>query len=1245
MYFFWKYQIKVVLLHKISIIMKKRILGLDTGTNSLGWAVVDKLDDNSYQLVRRGVLLFQEGVKIEKGIESSKASERTAHRSLRKQYFRRRLRKIRVLEVLVKNNLCPYLSPESLHEWHVHKKYPKVDEFMLWQRTNDNEGKNPYYYRHLCLTEKLDMDCIGDRYVLGRAMYHLAQRRGFLSNRLDSSQDDKESGAVKTGITELSKEMEAAGYEYLGEYFYHLYAEQGNTVRIRTRYTDREQHYLKEFDAICEKQEIGSELKKELEKALYFQRPLKSQRHGVGKCTFEPHKPRCAESHPAYEEFRMLSFLNIIKVKGPYDVDLRPLSSEEKEKIEPLFYRKALVKSSHFDFEDIAKTIAGRNKYSHIKDADDKPYKFNFRMTQGVAGCPFTAQMRGIFGDDWKSAIAESYTLMQKQDGIKTIDEAVNDIWNVLYSFSSEEKLKEFAIDKLQLDEEKAEKFSKVKMNSGFAAISLNAINKILPFLREGYIYSHAVSLANIPAIVSKAVWNNAEQRSFILQNLNRLIENFDPKDKTLEGTLDFCIKDFLMNNFELAAGAADKLYHPSMIETYQDAKPNKQGVYQLGSPRVSAIRNPMAMRSLHELRKVVNQLLKEGVIDNTTEVHVEYARELNDANKRKAIADYQRALDNNRKKYQDEILQFYQEQGSAQQPTDDDILKFQLWEEQDHVCLYTGDQIGMADFLGKNPLYDIEHTVPRSVGGDSTKENLTLCQRRFNRETKKGQLPSQLANHEEILVRLAGWKEKVEKLSKDIDKIHTFSGMAKDMKDRLIQRRHRLIMERDYWRGKYNRFTMTEVPEGFSRRQGAGIGLVSKYAGLYLKSLFHNPKDRNKSNVFVVKGATTAEFRKMWGLQSDYEKKSRDNHVHHCIDAITIACIGKYDSNLMSRYYHDVEAFEAGVGKKPQFPKPWPTFTEDVLNIQNELLVVGDMPDNMPKKARRRIRLENPARVVVAQGDSARGSLHNDTYYGAIERDGDIRYVVRRPLSSFDKASDLESIVDEAVKQTIKDAVAGRNFKEAIAEGIWMNKQKGIRINKVRCYADSVKNPLKIRQQRDVSKKEYKQQFNVMNDSNYLMAIYEGEEKGRKKFAVEVINMLDAAKYYKKSADRDVYSSIVPIDKNGFPLKVCLRVGLHVLLYDESVEEIDFGNKRDLKSRLYKIVGLNAPSEAYPYGKIVLRHHQEARQSKELKAKNGVFKMGEDYRASIALLHTQFKGLVEGQDFDINVLGEIILK
>ena len=47
----------------------KRILGIDTGTNSLGWAVVDRDENGLCTLVKKGSLIFQEGVKIEKGIE------------------------------------------------------------------------------------------------------------------------------------------------------------------------------------------------------------------------------------------------------------------------------------------------------------------------------------------------------------------------------------------------------------------------------------------------------------------------------------------------------------------------------------------------------------------------------------------------------------------------------------------------------------------------------------------------------------------------------------------------------------------------------------------------------------------------------------------------------------------------------------------------------------------------------------------------------------------------------------------------------------------------------------------------------------------------------------------------------------------------------------------------------------------------------------------------------------------------
>jgi CRISPR-associated endonuclease Csn1 len=59
-------------------------------------------------------------------------------------------------------------------------------------------------------------------------------------------------------------------------------------------------------------------------------------------------------------------------------------------------------------------------------------------------------------------------------------------------------------------------------------------------------------------------------------------------------------------------------------------------------------------------------------------------------------------------------------------------------------------------------------------------------------------------------------------------------------------------------------------------------------------------------------------------------------------------------------------------------------------------------------------------------------------------------------------------------------------------------------------------------------------------------------------------------------------------------------------------------------------------------YGVINIRYHQEARQAKDLKSKNGTFVNGEDYRPAITILHTQFNALVEGFDFKINILGEI---
>ena len=1199
----------------------ERILGIDTGTNSLGWAIVDK-DENEYHLIAKGSNIFSEGVKIEKGIESSKASERTGYRSVRKHYWRRKIRKIGLLTILSENNLCPPIRKELLRLWRLKKVYPTDETFMEWQRTEDKANVNPYKFRHICLTQELDLSDEAQRYILGRALYHLNQRRGFLSNRKETTKESE--GAVKEGIDSLSEEMKAAECEYLGEYFYQLY-QRGE--KIRNHYTSRKEHYLKEFHAICEKQKLDEKLVIKLEKAIFDQRPLKSQKGQIGTCTFEKGKARCPSSHPLYEDFRMYAFLNNIKVQVNtlYERGERYLTEDEKQKIIPLFKRKS---KRTFPFEDIAKKLVGKNNYCYYKSNEEKPYKFNYQMDTQVSGSPVNAQLEELFGEDWLTSVCEVYTLAQD----KTRFQIMNDIWHVLFFYDDEDRLKEFAMNRLQLDEEQAEKFSKISIPNDYAALSLKAIRKILPYMRNnGLIYSEAVFLANLAEVLPYYVWGIKEVREAAIENVINVMHSYDKNN--VDGlTLETCVKAFLKDRYQVSDDDLKKLYHPSMLELYPRQRPNDEGIYQLGSPRISSVKNPMAMHSLFRLRKVVNLMLKKGYITPDTKIHIEFSRDLNDANMRWAIQTWQRENEKDRERCRKEIEKY------IATPSDTDILKYQLWEEQNHKCLYTGEEIRITDFLGDNPKYDIEHTIPRSAGGDSTKMNLTLCSNRYNRDVKKTKLPSQLASHEELLERIQGWKEKNEELDSRIRKLKGSRGTTKEEKDRIIRSKNLLKLQRDYWRGKYQRFTMTEVPEGFSRRQGTDISVISRYARMYLKSVFRQ--------VYIVKGIATSDFRKMWGIQEEYAKKERVNHVHHCIDAITIACIGKAEYDKLAQFYHESDEYKQGKGKKPEFEKPWPSFVSDIKQIQDELLIAHYSKDNMPKQAKRYVR-DSKGGKVLTQGDTARSSLHNETYYGAIERDGEVKYVVRKSLESLDE-KDVKNIVDGEVRSKVENAILLHgSLKKALEETIWMNEEKQIPIKKVRVFTGSVTRPIHIRQQRDLSRHEYKRQYHVQNDRNYMMAIYVGQDKkGKEKREFELVNNITAANFYRRSNDKTpMDNQLVPLySKSGYELRYKLKIGTMVLLYENGPEEVWELDRRNLQKRLYKVTGMSSMvlREKDYYGTIELVFHQDARPSSEIKKKNGCFCSGEEFRPGIKMLHTQFKALVQGVDFEINDLGEI---
>src|SRR3989339_1563816 len=94
--------------------MRKIKLGLDLGTNSIGWAVIEKqdgkydflekLDKNGDLIPTKGSYIFPKGVNAD---ENSKAAERTGFRGARRRLERLILRKIATLKVLNEFGLCP----------------------------------------------------------------------------------------------------------------------------------------------------------------------------------------------------------------------------------------------------------------------------------------------------------------------------------------------------------------------------------------------------------------------------------------------------------------------------------------------------------------------------------------------------------------------------------------------------------------------------------------------------------------------------------------------------------------------------------------------------------------------------------------------------------------------------------------------------------------------------------------------------------------------------------------------------------------------------------------------------------------------------------------------------------------------------------------------------------------------------------------------------------------------------------
>lgn len=1469
-------------------------LGLDLGTNSIGYAIRNTLLTGN-QIEKYGVVIFKKGVGNGRQGEFSLAADRTKHRSTRRLYQARKYRKWATLEVLINNDLCP-LSIEELNRWRKYNKGKSIEgergrhfptdnkRFDSWIKLDfNNDGtpdyETPYDLREELAKNQIDLDNKIDRYKLGRAIYHIAQRRGFKSNKGETikgdnknDNEDKELYADENSPISL-KESEQKKLKKIEEYIENRKKDgahiptlgsvladlnrKGERVRenwlqhtVRNQYED-ELEYIFEFQ---DDLTVDSKLYNNTHTALFYRRPLRSQKGLVGKCTLEPKKARCPISHPEFETFRAWSFINNIKTKrvdkGKNDQwENLPLPLKEK------LYRKLFLRiKTSFNFEDIIKFT--------IKETNTS-LEFNYHPKTNVSACPVSARLRNIFGDMWEQY---SYTINRdNSSNKKTYD--IFDVWHVLFSFEDEEKIEEFASEKLNLDKKQTNSFLKAWLSipQGYSMLSLKAIKNINIFLRDGHIYSEAVLLAKIPEIIGIELWKeneeiiNNELRSLMERNkdqkriiniTNNLISKYkalpfeeqfaykntnyrlqesdkqeierecidkfgekkwltlsnDWKGKVLSEVealyqrffsssirdyyrlphLGEEVKDFLKTNFpDILDKEIEKLYHPSQIDVYPKQKEktiiNGDQIIStplLGSPVTGSFKNPMAMRTLHELKKLINHLLVNKYIDQETRIVVEVARELNDSNKRWAIKEYNRKREAENKEYRklieelvsrDQInentdpqnqtnvekLRLLAEQGSSDKESEeltvryehspflykvvnekDPEKKYRLWREQSFQCMYTGKPISFTDLFDDN-IIDFEHTIPRSMSFDNSLANLTVCYASYNRTVKRKKMPTQLPeeDYEAILKRLKGWESKVDQIKKNIEywKQKSKSAMNKESKDKAIRQRHLWQMEMDYWKNKLDRFKMKEVTSGFRHSQLIDTQLISKYAYHYLKSVF--------SAVDVQKGSVNADFRKIFGVQLE-EKKDRLDHSHHAKDAAILTLIpsSARREELLKKAYQIAENTGRGIQK---IDTPYPGFKPNhIFQIKDDVIIVHAKRNRTLEPTKKRVRkrgkvvplkdengqiiyskdengniryrkdsngniifkkdhlgnwiLDKNGNKVpipipkpkIATGDTIRGKLHEETFYGAVKYpkkdksgklikkngefilDNEIFYVVREPLvykgpkdtEGFKSIDDLrKNIVDPHLFKIIEKQVKVKeSFKKALADGVYMTDRKGHTVNKirhVRCWAKSGRGYLKeksvhnLKEHSYPSKHDHKKHYHVKTGENFAFAFYDDFHSNRRIVAKDLMKVSKINKKLKTQNIEDFFEKDIVIkrkkSKITIPLRHIFQTGDRVLMYEREYDELLSLNYNELSKRLYFVSRLYDANQSL----IQFQHHQEARDDKKLQedfpigkqGMNGFSKFKTDFiQPRLLLSPGNMNFLIESNDFTLSPDGKI---
>ena len=665
-------------------------LGLDIGTNSIGWCLYTLSNNEIDSIVASGVRIFYSGRDPKSG--SSLAVERREARGARNRRDRFKRRQNALLRVMKNFGLLPK---------------DKIE-------TKSLELLDPYQLRTKGLDEKLPL------FQLGRAIFHLNQRRGFKSNR-KTDRGDNESGKIKDGIGRLENAMLTEGARTLGEFFYKKMTNATNsnsipTVRARLTainvsdsnkieegynfYPSR--HLIEEeFNQLWDSQAklhgavLTNELKEKLHTIIFHQRPLKPQK--VGRCLYTQEE-RIPKSHPLFQRRVLYETVNSLRIRK-IGTPSRALKIDERDKIIFALDNKKPTKS----LSSMKVSLEALGKI--IKLSKDEEFTLESAVRDSIACDAVLACMSHPtrFGNKWVSLKSE-----KQQEIIAKINDVEDE-----FQF---DELTAWFIENFDLTIEQALKSADAQQSlpTGYGSIGLTVTTKILDELKADVItYSQAVANCG---------WHHSDFRTG---------ECFD--------------------NLPYYGEVLDSAVIPGTGE------PNDDEITRFGR-----ITNPTVHIGLNQLRRLVNQIIK--VYGKPDQIVVELARELKMSKRQK---------DNFNKMIRENTEAATKRATTLEElripNTGENRFRLRMYEELGpaigpKVCPYTAKPINVNMLFSDK--VEIDHILPLSRTNDDSPANKILCIREANRE-KQNKSPfevwgetSQWENIEENLGNLPKSKQ-----------------------------------------------------------------------------------------------------------------------------------------------------------------------------------------------------------------------------------------------------------------------------------------------------------------------------------------------------------------------------------------------------------------------------------------------------------------------------------------------------